>query len=80
MKRLRFHRGDDRPGHNRHPINQIQVLGTHNSYHVERPAEILDAYIGVDPDAVDLAYTQAPLTTQLDERRRTRERPSVALG
>ena len=45
-------------------INQIQVLGSHNSYHVEPPPDILDAYIGVDPDAVDLAYTHAPLSTQ----------------
>ena len=49
-------------------INEIQVLGTHNSYHVEPPPDILTAYLGVDPDAIDLAYTHAPLTTQLEDQ------------
>jgi hypothetical protein len=49
-------------------INEIQVLGTHNSYHVEPRPDILSAYLGVDPEAIDLAYTHAPLTTQLEDQ------------
>ena len=30
-------------------INEIQVLGTHNSYHVEPPPDILTAYLGRRP-------------------------------
>ena len=30
-------------------INEIQVLGTHNSYHVEPPPDILSVYLGVRP-------------------------------
>lgn len=49
-------------------INEIQVLGTHNSYHVEPPPDVLDVYIDADPDSINLAYTHAPLTTQLEEQ------------
>ena len=49
-------------------INEIQVLGTHNSYHVEPRPEILSAYLDVDPEAINLAYTHAPLTAQLGEQ------------
>ena len=49
-------------------INEIQVLGSHNSYHVEPRPDILSAYLEVDADAIDLAYTHAPLTTQLEQQ------------
>ena len=49
-------------------INQVQVLGTHNSYHVEPRPDILSVYLDADPDAINLAYTHAPLVTQLEEQ------------
>ena len=49
-------------------MNQIQVIGTHNSYHVEQPADILAEYIKVSPDAATLAYTHEPLPTQFEDQ------------
>ncbi len=43
-------------------LNQIQVLGTHNSYHVAPPPPIL-AWLG--PQAQGIEYTHKPLTEQL---------------
>jgi hypothetical protein len=43
-------------------LNEIQVLGTHNSYHVAPPPAIL-AMLG--PQATDIEYTHRPLTEQL---------------
>jgi hypothetical protein len=45
-------------------MNQIQVLGTHNSYHVE-PDPILVQQLGpLFPDIVQLEYTHVPLAQQ----------------
>jgi hypothetical protein len=49
-------------------LNQIQVIGTHNSYHVEQPADVLAEYAKVSPDAATLAYTHAPFGQQFDEQ------------
>ncbi len=47
-------------------MNQIQVIGTHNSYH-KRPSEAILRQIGFfDPDAQALSYEHAPLDVQLD--------------
>ena len=45
-------------------LNQIQVLGTHNSYHVAPPPAVR-ALLG--DGGRDLDYTHKPLTTQLTE-------------
>ena len=49
-------------------LNQVQVIGTHNSYHVEQPAETIELYMTVDPAAIELAYTHAPLPEQLSDQ------------
>ena len=43
-------------------LNEIQVLGTHNSYHIAPPAALL-ARLG--PRGRDIEYTHRPLTEQL---------------
>lgn len=43
-------------------LNQIQVIGSHNSYHISNFDQIAD----VSPLAVALDYTHQPLTRQLD--------------
>jgi hypothetical protein len=45
-------------------LNQMQVIGSHNSYHIEPPPEVLEQYISVSPNAIELAYTHAPLGEQ----------------
>ena len=51
------------PGHGI-KLNQMQVIGTHNSYHVEQPAATLAAYAAFESDANTLAYTHEPLDQQ----------------
>jgi hypothetical protein len=48
-------------------LNQIQVLGSHNSYHVEPDADVQAAIGAVLPGITDLwQYTHAPLTDQFE--------------
>ncbi|KAA0235016.1 MAG: hypothetical protein EDR02_07160 [Actinobacteria bacterium] len=47
-------------------LNQVQVIGTHNSYHLEQPPEVLDFFELFVPDAALLAYYHTPLDTQLE--------------
>jgi hypothetical protein len=47
-------------------LNQIQVIGTHNSYHIEQPADVLASYAKVEADAATLAYTHLPLDQQFE--------------
>jgi hypothetical protein len=49
-------------------LNDIQVKGSHNSYHIEPPPETLDLYHQAAPglNPYQLAYTHPPLTEQLD--------------
>jgi len=49
-------------------LNQMQVIGTHNSYHVEQPADVLAAYESVVPAAIELYYTHEPLDVQFSEQ------------
>jgi hypothetical protein len=49
-------------------MNDIQVKGSHNSYHVEQPPEVIDVYASFVPTAYQLAYTHDDLTTQLAEQ------------
>jgi hypothetical protein len=48
-------------------LNQMQVIGTHNSYHVEPSAEAIAAYQAFVPDAITLAYSHPPLAQQFDD-------------
>ena len=49
-------------------LNEMQVIGSHNSYHVEPPPDVLDFYLTVDPGAIELAYSHAPLPVQFDDQ------------
>lgn len=46
-------------------INQIQVIGTHNSYHLRPPAELLAIVRQIVPDARAWDYEHKPLPEQL---------------
>lgn len=50
-------------------LNQIQVIGSHNSYHISN----FDQIGGLSPAAAALDYTHDPLPEQLDEGLRTLE-------
>lgn len=64
-------------------LNQIQMIGSHNSYHIAPSAQILgllEAGVGIAPevgralgDPQQLNYTHPPLTTQLERGLRTFE-------
>jgi hypothetical protein len=54
-------------------LNQIQVIGTHNSYHVQTRPERLRKLSEIHPDAMTWAYTHAPLNVQLDRGIRSLE-------
>jgi hypothetical protein len=48
-------------------LNQVQVLGSHNSYHATPYPEVLDALRGVNPaTAAGLDYGHRPLAEQFD--------------
>lgn len=47
-------------------MNQIQVIGTHNSYHIVEDVKKLDIMRGIVPEAKAWAYNHAPLDVQLD--------------
>lgn len=49
-------------------MNQIQVKGSHNSYHLEPSQAAIDLMMTVQSDAYLLQYTHDPLTQQLDEQ------------
>ena len=46
-------------------LNHIQVIGTHNSYHVRPPAYMIEAALSVSDDARAWDYTHDPLDVQL---------------
>ena len=49
-------------------LNEIQVIGTHNSYHLEPSATVVQAITTVYPAAkTELAYSHRPLQEQFDK-------------
>jgi len=62
--------GPGGPGHGRGPqirLNQVQVLASHNSYHVEPEPVLFDALTAVlGPAAQGFQYTHRPLPDELD--------------
>jgi hypothetical protein len=48
-------------------LNQVQVLGSHNSYHVEPVPSLIDLYLIFDDSAFELRYTHRPLDQQFGE-------------
>jgi len=49
-------------------INQLQVLGMHNAYHVEPTPENLAKIIAINPEGATLAYSHDPLDQQLQSQ------------
>lgn len=48
-------------------LDQVQVLGSHNSYHVQAEPDLFAAMMAVAPEITGtLEYSHAPLTEQLD--------------
>ncbi len=47
-------------------LNEIQVIGSHNSYHVIPRPTLLGAFIGIDPEALQWEYTYPPLDEQFE--------------
>jgi hypothetical protein len=45
-------------------LNQIQALGTHNSYHVQARPVLFDALVDFLPELISLEYTHIPLDQQ----------------
>ena len=45
-------------------FNEIQVLGTHNSYHIAATPALLSLLIAFDPSFISLDYTHPPLDEQ----------------
>ncbi len=54
-------------------VNQIQVIGTHNSYHVKPPEPMYSMIKKAYPAAADWDYTHAPLDVQLERGVRSLE-------
>lgn len=50
-------------------LNQLQYLGTHNSYHIEPPQEVFDLLLAFIPDvAPTLLYSHPPLMEQFESQ------------
>ncbi|MFB6720251.1 phosphatidylinositol-specific phospholipase C1-like protein [Kribbella sp. NPDC056345] len=49
-------------------MNQIQVMGSHNSYHRELSDNEKKIQVGQNPGAVDLFYSHAPIGQQLEDQ------------
>jgi hypothetical protein len=47
-------------------LNQVQVLGTHNSYHIQPDPTLIDLYMLFDEIAVQWEYTHRPLDEQFE--------------
>ncbi|MEO8182167.1 MAG: phosphatidylinositol-specific phospholipase C1-like protein [Deltaproteobacteria bacterium] len=55
-------------------LNEIQVLGTHNSYHIQPRPSVLAALASFEPEtAATLEYSHLPLSEQLDRGARQLE-------
>lgn len=50
-------------------LNELQTIGTHNSYHLQPPQWFLNAVAPVYPDARLLEYSHLPLDQQFDTQR-----------
>jgi hypothetical protein len=49
-------------------MNDFQAKGSHNSYHIEQPPDVIDAYMGFDSTAFTLQYTHGPLQEQFENQ------------
>lgn len=59
--------GEDGNAEGRVRLNELQMIGTHNSYHLQPPDALIEALAGFDADFVKtIQYNHAPLAEQLD--------------
>jgi len=49
-------------------MNEVQTIGSHNSYHIEPVQELIDLFVGFDPDAIYWQYTHPPLGMQFGQQ------------
>jgi hypothetical protein len=49
-------------------LNQVQVLGSHNSYHIQPRPALLAALLAFSPTFSEIEYTHVPLPQQFDEQ------------
>lgn len=49
-------------------LNHVQVLGSHNSYHIEPRPALFAALLAFSPVFSDIEYTHLPLSRQFDEQ------------
>ena len=47
-------------------LNQVQVIGSHNSYHIQPDPLLIDLYLLFDETAIQLEYTHRPLDEQFE--------------
>ena len=47
-------------------LNEIQVVGSHNSYHVVPRPALLQVFVSIDPAALEWEYTNLPLDLQFE--------------
>jgi hypothetical protein len=47
-------------------LNQVQVIGSHNSYHIQPDPSLIDLYLLFDETASQLEYTHRPLDEQFE--------------
>ena len=47
-------------------LNQVQVLGTHNSYHIQPDPMLITLYLLFDETAIQFEYTHRPLEEQFE--------------
>lgn len=45
-------------------LNEVQVIGSHNSYHIQPAPDLIDLFLLFDPTAIFLEYTHRPLEEQ----------------
>ena len=53
-------------------LNQVQVIGTHNSYHVVPGPALLSTFVNVDPASLEWEYTNRPLDEQFETQKEFR--------
>jgi len=59
--------GGEESGRDAVRLNELQLIGTHNSYHLEPPAALVNAIATQDPEfARSIQFSHAPLPQQLD--------------
>jgi hypothetical protein len=47
-------------------LNQVQVLGTHNSYHIQPDPRLINLYLVFDEQVIQWEYTHRPLDEQFE--------------